>query len=143
MYAKIQNGSVVYPPRNDGNRFNVDTCVQWLQQHGFTDMTAQQIAPYLTHETVDYTAFDNACQMFRQVCYQIGGVIGNAQFKGGFDQYASFIDSQYAQQNPAQAALYAAMWSGANEYAKYEGSKIGLGQPDWWYKCWNIQRSAE
>ena len=27
-------------------------------------------------------------------------------------------------------------WSAANELCKYEGSKIGLGQPDWWYDCW-------
>lgn len=43
-YAKIENGSVVYPPRNDGNRFNVDKDEQWLADHGFTQMTAEELA---------------------------------------------------------------------------------------------------
>lgn len=43
-YAKIENGSVVYPPRNDGNRFNVDRDEKWLTDHGFTPMTAEELA---------------------------------------------------------------------------------------------------
>lgn len=43
-YAKIENGSVVYPPRNDGNRFNVDKDERWLADHGFTQMTAEELA---------------------------------------------------------------------------------------------------
>ena len=43
-YAKIENGSVVYPPRNDGNRFNVDKDEKWLTDHGFTPMTAEELA---------------------------------------------------------------------------------------------------
>ena len=43
-YAKVENGSVVYPSRNDGNRFNVDKDEQWLADHGFTQMTAEELA---------------------------------------------------------------------------------------------------
>ncbi len=90
----------------------------------------------------DTAAFDAACEQFKAVCGQIGTAIGNADFKGGFDEYASFIQSAFAQSNPAQAALLASMWAGANEYAKYEGGKLGYGQPGWWYKCWNIERGV-
>lgn len=44
MYAKIENGCPVYPPKNDGCVFNVDLCVPWLVSHGYTDMTPEQIA---------------------------------------------------------------------------------------------------
>jgi len=82
------------------------------------------------------TAFDAACAQFRSVCVTIGAAIGRDGFKGGFDEYANFLQSKFTQDNPARAAMLAAMWSGANEYAKYEGQKLGYGQPEWWYKCW-------
>lgn len=90
----------------------------------------------------DTSAFDAACEQFKTVCGQIGTAIGDADFKGGFDEYAAFIQSSFAQANPGPAALLASMWSGANEYAKYEGAKLGYGQPAWWYKCWNIEREV-
>jgi len=32
----------------------------------------------------------------------------------------------------------AIQWSAANEQGKYFGSKIGYGQPQWWYRCWQL-----
>lgn len=87
-------------------------------------------------EAVDTTAFDAACMQFRKVCAVLGQAIGDPEFKGGFDEYADFITSDFAKTDPAQAALFASMWSGANELCKYEGAKIGYCQPEWWYKCW-------
>lgn len=45
-YAKIENGVVVYPPHNDGNRINVHLDLEWLAEHGYIDMTEEQIAQY-------------------------------------------------------------------------------------------------
>lgn len=98
--------------------------------------------PVIPEPVKDTSAFDAACAQFKTVCEQIGTAIGNAEFKGGFDEYATFIQSAFAQSNPAQAALLASMWSGANEYCKYEGAKLGYGQPHWWYKCWNITQEG-
>ena len=86
---------------------------------------------------IDYTAFNMACGQFRDVCKQIGDFIGVPEFKGGFDEYSIFINSTAAVLNPSKAALLAAMWSGANEYCIYEASKLNIGQPEWWYKCWD------
>lgn len=44
MYCKIENGTPVYPPKNDGHTYNVDLSVPWLVSHGYTDMTADEIA---------------------------------------------------------------------------------------------------
>lgn len=88
---------------------------------------------------IDTSAFQNACVMFKDVCGQIADFIGQPGFMGGFDQYATFITSAAANFNKATASLLASMWSGANQYAKYQGAKLGYGQPQWWYKCWEKQ----
>lgn len=46
MYAKIENGKIVFPPHNDGNHINVDLDPIWLAEHGFRDMTEEELAPY-------------------------------------------------------------------------------------------------
>lgn len=52
MYAKIVDNHVVFPPKNDGNRMNVDIDINWLTEHGYTDMTQEQIAQYTPKPTV-------------------------------------------------------------------------------------------
>ena len=141
MYAKIENDVLIFPPKNSGNQMNVDKNIQWLTENGYTDMSAEEIAEYSQSLEPDMTNFNNACQIFKSVCHQIGTFIGNPDFKGGFDEYTEFITAEATQENPAQASLLASMWSGANEYAKYEGEKIGLGQTDWWYKCWEEEQN--
>ena len=39
MYAKIVDNEAVFPPHNDGDRYNVHLDPVWLAEHGFTDMT--------------------------------------------------------------------------------------------------------
>ena len=87
--------------------------------------------------SIDEAQFKVACKMFRDVCAQIGEFIGDDGFRGGFEEYGKFINSSSAKSSKASASLLASMWSGANEYAKYEASKIGMGAPEWWYKCWS------
>lgn len=80
--------------------------------------------------------FEAACAQFRTLCAQIGAFIGDAEFKGGFDEYTEFATSEAYKQNPVQGNALAIQWDALNELCKYEGQKIGLGQPEWWYKCW-------
>ena len=46
MYAKIEDGKIILPPHHDGNRFNVHLDPDWLAEHGFRDMTEEELAPY-------------------------------------------------------------------------------------------------
>jgi len=46
MYAKIEDGKIVLPPHNDGDRYNVHLDPAWLAEHGFRDMTEEELAPY-------------------------------------------------------------------------------------------------
>ena len=90
----------------------------------------------VVEQVIDDTDFKRACAMFRDVCRQIGEFIGDSNFLGGFEDYGKFINSTAAKSAKASASLLASMWNGANEFAKYEGAKLGYGQPEWWYKCW-------
>ena len=82
------------------------------------------------------TPFEAACAQFRALCGEIGEFIGDTEFKGGFDEYTEFATSEAYASNPVQGNALAIQWSALNELCKYEGAKIGLGQPAWWYACW-------
>ena len=91
----------------------------------------------------DDSKFRLVCEQFRGLCAQIGRFIGIEDFRGGFDEYATFINSPAAQQNMEVALMYAVQWSAMNELCKYEGMKNGLGQPDWWYRCWELANEGQ
>ena len=82
--------------------------------------------------------FEAACAQFRTICAAIGQFIGAENFLGGFGEMASFASSEAYQANPVMGNSLAIQWSAANEQGKYFGSKIGLGQPQWWYRCWQL-----
>ena len=82
--------------------------------------------------------FEAACAQFRTICAAIGQFIGAENFHGGFGEMASFASSEAYQANPVMGNSLAIQWSAANEQGKYFGSKIGYGQPQWWYRCWEL-----
>ncbi len=82
--------------------------------------------------------FEAACVQFRTICAAIGQFIGADNFHGGFGEMASFASSEAYQANPVMGNSLAIQWSAANEQGKYFGSKIGYGQPQWWYRCWQL-----
>lgn len=104
----------------------------WYEANGYTTEAPEIVAP-----SIDTSAFDSACEAFKSVCSEIGALIGDTNFKGGFDEMLIFKDSPiYSTIEGLQLSI---SWSAANELCKYEGSKIGLFQPDWWYKCWGLE----
>lgn len=85
--------------------------------------------------------FEAACAQFRALCAEIGEFIGDPEFKGGFDEFSAFAMSDAYESNPVQGNAYAIQWSALNELCKYEGAKIGLPQPNWWYRCWEANEA--
>lgn len=84
----------------------------------------------------DTSAFDAACAEFRAVCGEICALIGAVDFHGGFEEMDSFQASGAA--TTAAGMALAIRWIAADKRATYEGAKLGLGQPAWWYHCWGI-----
>lgn len=93
-----------------------------------------------TPEPPDTTEFDNACAQFRQICGQIEIATELPGFKGGFDEMTEF------QQSPVFSTLagvqLALAWDAADKLCTYLASKLGIGQPEWWYRCWGIDPNA-
>ena len=85
-------------------------------------------------EPPDMTAFNAACEQFRTICGQIATAAELPNFKGGFDEMAAF--QQSAVFATVQGIQLAIAWSAANDLCVYEGGKVGLRQPEWWYLCW-------
>ena len=48
IWAKIEDGRIVYPPKNDKVRgmFNVDKNEKWLVENGFVLRTPEELEPY-------------------------------------------------------------------------------------------------
>lgn len=48
IWAKIEDGRIVYPPKNDkkSGMFNVDKNEKWLTEHCFTEWTPEELEPY-------------------------------------------------------------------------------------------------
>ncbi len=82
--------------------------------------------------------FAAAASEFRMLCDEIGQFIGDPSFTGGFEEMAVFHGASSAQDNPMTAYAFALRWMELNELCKYKGSKIGLGQPAWFYRCWEL-----
>lgn len=82
--------------------------------------------------------FSAACAMFRALCDEIGKFIGDASFMGGFEEYAAFANSRAYADDPVKGNALAIRWSALNELCKYKGARTGYGQPEWWYRCWEL-----
>ena len=134
-YKKEINGILIDPPHNDEGNVNVHTNIPWLIEHGYTDMTDEEIAQYAASSTVDRADLEAAYTSFRAVCSAIGALIGNADFKGGFDEIAAFQNLESAQSQTG--IMLALRWMAADKQCTYEAAKLGIGQPAWWNECWN------
>lgn len=82
--------------------------------------------------------FAASAAKFRALCDEIGAFIGDPSFTGGFEEVAAFQNSRAAQNDPITAHALALRWAELNEECKYKGSKSGLGQPEWFYRCWEL-----
>lgn len=105
---------------------------QYIQAgYHWEDPPEPQPDPEYERRRQEYLA---ACAQFRAVCAQIQQAAGFEEFKGGFDEMVEF------QQSPIYSTLpgvqLAIAWSAANDLCTYTAKKIGLGQPEWWYDCW-------
>lgn len=89
-----------------------------------------------TPKSSDRTAFEAACEQFRQVCKQIEEFAGIEGFRGGFEEAIAFLNSSAFATDRVTGTYLFSLWQGADKAATYEASKLGIGQPDWWHQCW-------
>ena len=112
------------PLRHDGRQIWNPTAEQ-LTAAGYKDLPVPQ---------PDLTKLKAGFAKFRQVCKEIGQLIGDSEFKGGFDEMDK-LEASDAIPREIKTEL-ASKWNGADKRCTYEAKKVGIGQPQWWYMCW-------
>lgn len=143
-WLKEENGMLISPPTYDKTTGLVNCHLNetWLINNGYTQWTNEQIAEWnnTNYPSIeqDTTAFNTACGYFRQICGEIGDLMGVSDFRGGYDDMPVFYAHEsYKTDKGMQLAI---AWSGCNDFCNHEASKLGIGSPDWWYRCWGEQR---
>jgi len=125
-YVGIQKGSIWYAENG------------WIPYDGTESEDRIKIVDgqitILPMQVPDTTAFDEACASFRAICKEIGELISEPDFKGGFDEIAKYQASEQA--TTTEGIILGLKWNTADKLCTYEASKLGIGQPDWWYRCW-------
>jgi len=111
--------------------------------HGVSPMTEQRFIDlggtvYDDGSMSPEEEFAEAAAKFRALCDEIGAFISNPSFTGGFEEVAVFHNSRAAQNDPITAHALALQWMELNEECKYKGARIGLGQPEWFYRAWEL-----
>lgn len=126
--SEVYNGkSIVH---NGFRIFNPSEKV--LKEAGY--IWEEPVIPTPPDRTQEKAEFAAACSKFREVCSAIGELIGKPDFKGGFDEMAEF-EASAAASTEAGIAL-SIKWMAADKLCTYLAKKLHIGQPQWWYKCW-------
>lgn len=99
---------------------------------------AAQIKPEVSQVTDEFRA---ACARFREVCREIGSLISNPDFKGGFDEMSEFETHPAAMS--VEGIALSIKWIAADKLCTYLASKLGIGQPEWWHTCWMFELPQE
>ena len=131
---------VVDDKGREGWSFNPSANAEWREQNGYIYDHDPRPAPPAP-AAPDTSAFDTACAKFREICAAIGEAIGDPDFKGGFDEMEKLQRAPVF--GTIEGLQLAQAWNAANELCKYEGHKLGLEQPEWWYECWRQVEEAE
>jgi len=111
-----------------------------INHRKYKDVQAEELKRRLdimqTPKTTDHTAFETACEQFRQVCKQIEEFAEINGFQGGFEEAMAFLNSSAFVADKVTGTYLFSLWQGADKAATYEASKLGIGQPEWWHQCW-------
>ena len=83
----------------------------------------------------DTTSLDTACYYFRQICQQIGILIGNLQFKGSFAQVTEFYAHESYQTKKGMHLAVAL--TGCKKLCSYQAKKLGI--INWLDRCWGVE----
>jgi hypothetical protein len=133
-WIKIENNNLTKPPHFDETTglANCHLNQDWLLENGYEQWSDEQVQNWYNENA---SAFNLACDYFRQVCEEIRLLTGIEDFRGGYDDMPNFYDSPKYKTD--EGVRLAAAWAGLNDLCKHEASLIGIGSPEWWHLCWD------
>lgn len=137
-WIKIENNNLIRPPHfdKDTGLVNCHLNQDWLLENGYEQWSDEQIQNWYDENTpsIDTSAFDLACDYFRQICEEIRLLTGLDGFRGGYDDMPDFyVNPKY---KTDEGVRLASAWAGVNDLCRHEASLLGIGSPEWWYLCW-------
>lgn len=96
-------------------------------------------------ETIDpkEVEFEEACRGFRYTCYQVRVLVNDPSFKGGIDEMRDLLKTGVATKYPKEFPQLSTMFQWYDKECTYLGGKLNLGQPAWWYRCWELAPEGE
>lgn len=93
----------------------------------------------ITIETPEEREFKEACRGFRELCYLVRPIVGDPNWRGAIEEIRDALKDPRVVRHPDFQYL-STMLTWYDKECTYLGSKIGLGQPGWWYRCWEYEQ---
>lgn len=90
-------------------------------------------------ETAQEREFREACRGFRELCYRVRPIVGDDNWRGSIDEIRDALTDPKVISHPDFQFL-STMLTWYDKECTYLGGKIGLGQPAWWFKCWEYEQ---
>lgn len=81
----------------------------------------------------------DCCVQFRALVAEVQGKTGIDDFYGAYEDIPRLRQTEYAQQHPDEMSYYTSLFAALDGWCNKDAKKYGLGQPAWFYVCWNRQ----
>lgn len=95
----------------------------------------------LTPEQIEFRDSD-CCVQFRALVAEVQEKTGVDDFYGAYEDIPRLRQTEYAQQHPDEMSYYTSLFAALDGWCNKDAKKYGLGQPAWFYVCWNRQPPA-
>ena len=82
------------------------------------------------------------CVQFRALVAEVQEKTGIDDFYGAYEDIPRLRQTEYAQQHPDEMSYYTSLFAALDGWCNKDAKKYGLGQPAWFYVCWNRQPPA-
>ena len=77
------------------------------------------------------------CVQFRALVAEVREKTGIDDFYGAYEDIPRLRQTEYAQQHPDEMSYYTSLFAALDGWCNKDAKKFGLGQPAWFYVCWN------
>ena len=77
------------------------------------------------------------CIQFRALVVEVREKTAIEDFYGAYEDIPRLRQTEYAQQHPEEMSYYTSLFAALDGWCNKDAKKLGIGQPAWFYICWN------
>ena len=136
-YGNVWKGACPNPFRIDGLSISPMTDEEFIELGGTIEDDGEVLTP-------EQKAFRDSecCVQFRALVAEVQEKTGIDDFYGAYEDIPRLRQTEYAQQHPDEMSYYTSLFAALDGWCNKDAKKYGLGQPAWFYVCWNRQPPA-